>query len=82
MMAIFFDRPATVFDHAPFELGARNLLTLGIYRAELAALGSRIPLSTTIGFPRRPCSFEREALVRGIYLKGEALETWRATRRR
>jgi Ca2+-binding RTX toxin-like protein len=77
MLAVFFDRPATVFDHAPFELGARNLLTLGIYRAELAALGFFDPAFDDY-WAAAPTVFDaREAQVRGIHVKGEALELWR-----
>ena len=78
MMAIFFDRPATVFDHAPFELGARNLVSLGIYQAELTALGFSDPAFDNYWAAAPTVFGAREAQVRGIHLKGEALETGRA----
>ncbi|MBA3058073.1 MAG: hypothetical protein KJ614_05910 [Gammaproteobacteria bacterium] len=74
MMAVFFDQPATVFDHAPFEPGALNLVTLGVYRAQLTALGFSDPAFDSYS----PTVFgAREAQVRGIYLKGESLAAGR-----
>ena len=77
MMAVFFDKPATVFDHAPFELGARNLVTLGIYQAALTAAGFSDPAFVAYWAAAPTVFHAREAQVRGIYLKGEALEPTR-----
>ena len=39
MMGVFFNRPAVVFDAAPFELGARSVVALPLYRAQMAVSG-------------------------------------------
>lgn len=77
LMAVFFDRQATVFDQAPFELTARNLVTLGLYQAQLTALGYSDPLFDE--YTSNLFNFDsREANVKGIYLESEILADLRA----
>jgi Ca2+-binding RTX toxin-like protein len=79
MMAVFFDKPATVFDAAPFQLAAVNPLVLTALEARLLLNGY-----TDLDFATYNLSFgalfpSRESNVQNnIYLEGEALETVRA----
>jgi Ca2+-binding RTX toxin-like protein len=77
MMSIFFDRPATVFDAAPFELGARNLVSLGIYKTEIAAAGFSDAAFDAYWAAAPTVFYLREAKVRNIFIKGEFLEALR-----
>jgi VCBS repeat-containing protein len=71
VMAVWFDRPATVFDEAPFQLTAQNWAFIAITKAALAIAGYSDPAFTsytgTLDF------WTREAQVTNYYLEGEAL---------
>ena len=43
VMATWFDRPAVVFDQAPFQLTAANVVMLGLVRTQLGLLGYSDP---------------------------------------
>ncbi len=78
MMAVFFDRPATVFDAAPFELGARNLVTLGVYQLELARRGYSDAAFNAYTSSINFSDFDRrQTQVIGHSLQGEILEALR-----
>jgi Ca2+-binding RTX toxin-like protein len=70
VMATWFDRPAIVFDEAPFQLTAANPVTLGLVRAQLALLGYNDPAmdSAIADFS------SRETQVTAHHLQGEVLE--------
>lgn len=73
VMAVWFNRPAVVFDEAPFELSAINPLVFNLIRAQLASLRYTDPamsdaLSQFAG---------REIRVENHYLKGEVLQALR-----
>ena len=77
LLAVFFDKPATVFDQAPFELTALNLGSLLLYRTEAARRGYTDDvfdayISNILLYP------QREANVTGVYLEGEILADLRA----
>jgi hypothetical protein len=77
-MAVLFDRPATVFDPAPFEPTVRNPVTLGYLQAYLLLNGySNSTLSDYIGSLGTQFS-AREARVSSWYVDGEVLEPLRA----
>ena len=77
MMAVFFDRPAVVFDAAPFELGARAISSLDIYRAQMAAYGfSNAAFQAYVSAPDVLFA-AREANATGYWLEGEFLNTLR-----
>ena len=74
VMAVFFDKNATVFDAAPFELGARNLATLGLYQLELLRRGySDADFNAYTGSIDFAEFNRREANVSGFSVEGEAL---------
>ncbi|MDP2066329.1 MAG: calcium-binding protein [Burkholderiaceae bacterium] len=73
VMATWFNRPAVVFDEAPFQLTAANPTMLGLVRAQLLAAGySDAAMDTAIS------DFSsREAQVANHYLQGEILNALR-----
>ncbi len=73
VMATWFNRPAVVFDEAPFQLTAANPTMLGLVRAQLLAAGySDAAMDTAIS------DFaSREAQVANHYLQGEILSALR-----
>jgi hypothetical protein len=75
-VAVWFDRPAVVFDQAPFEFSARNPLLLVPAKVGLALAGYSDPAFTsysgTLDFAAR------EAKVSNYYTSGEALAVLRA----
>ena len=69
VMAVWFDRPAVVFDAAPFQLTAANPVMLAMTQAKLAALGYSDPaISSAISD-----FINRETRVAHRYLQGEFL---------
>ena len=72
VLAVWFDRPATVFDEAPFELTARNPAFAAITKAALALAGYSDP-----AFNAYTGLFDfsaREAKVTNYYASEEALQ--------
>jgi len=61
LMAVYFDRPATVFDEAPFKLSARNVSTLGFYQIELAKRGFSDPAFNTYALGLGSAFTQRES---------------------
>jgi Ca2+-binding RTX toxin-like protein len=77
MIAVWFDRPAVVFDEAPFELAARSpLIVLGTKLA-LLAFGD-YDLGAFAGYTGVLDFSAREANVANHYMEGEALYYLRA----
>lgn len=75
VMAVWFDRSATVFDEAPFQLTAQNVAFIAITKAALAAAGYSDPAFTAyIGLSDFT---QRELQVTNYYLEGEALAAFR-----
>ncbi|MDB5814511.1 MAG: Hemolysin-type calcium-binding region, partial [Rhodocyclales bacterium] len=81
LMAVFFNRPATVFDVAPFELTALNLLLLQTLKP-IAALIEAATGDTAFADYLAPGGllsfFARQAKVTGYFVSGEALQKLRA----
>jgi Ca2+-binding RTX toxin-like protein len=79
LMAVFFDRPATIFDPAPFEATARNLKTLGFYQLEMARRGYSDAAFNAYAFGGAPTLFsQREINVAGYSLENEILAPLRS----
>ena len=75
VMAVWFARPATVFDAAPFEITARSPNAVMAARNRLAAAGlSNLSLNT---FEVLGNFSQREAAVTGYYASEEALQLLR-----
>ena len=72
-MATWFNRPAVVFDEAPFQLTAANPVMLGLVRAQLLVAGyADASMDNAIS------DFSsREAQVANHYLQGEILNAFR-----
>lgn len=78
-MAVFFDRPAMVFDHAPFELSARNPDALKEIGTLLEKSGIAIPKQFMEYIDRGGLNFSsREHNVQSESIKGEFLESIRS----
>ena len=75
-MAVWFDRPATIFDPAPFGFTARNPLAVISARSWLQFGGNSDVAFDSYG----PLSnfAQREAAVASYYLQGEVLAQFRA----
>ena len=79
VMAVWFDRPAIVFDEGPFEATALNPLVMTAVAASLVVTGNAVPsefLSYIAGY--LVMYGPREAQVTNHYLQGEVLATLRA----
>ncbi len=75
VMGVWFDRSATVFDEAPFQLTAQNVAFIAITKAALALAGySDAAFTAYVGLLDFP---EREVKVTNYYLEGEALAALR-----
>ncbi len=74
-VAVWFDRPAVVFDNAPFELSARNPVLVPITKAALALVGLSDPAFTS--YTGLLDFAAREAKVSNYYTSGEALAALR-----
>ena len=74
-MAVWFDRPAIVFDEAPFEATARNPLTIGATRLALSAAGFNT--GSFAGYNGITDFSPREARVANYYASEEALQLLR-----
>ena len=77
MMSVFFNRPSVVFDAAPFELGARSVVALPLYRAQMAASGYSNAAFEAYWSDIGTLYATREANVSGAYLQGEILDQMR-----
>ncbi len=77
LMAVYFNKPATTFDAAPFQLSALNSSTLNYYKNELSSRGyvdSNFNQYNDATYPLMPSTFSvREANVTGYHLQGEFL---------
>jgi hypothetical protein len=72
IMAVWFDRPAVVFDEAPFELTGRNVPIVQYTKAVLALAGYSDPAFTSyVGLLD---FYAREAQVQNHYVGEEALQ--------
>jgi VCBS repeat-containing protein len=76
IVSVWFDRPATVFDHAPFELSARNPLLVQATKVSLAAMG--YDLGAFLEYNEILNFATRELNVQGHFLEGEVLQYLRA----
>lgn len=74
MMGVFFNRPAVVFDAAPFELGVRSVIALPVYRAQMATSGYSNAAFEAYWSDIGTIYSTREANVSGVYLQGEILD--------
>jgi len=78
MMAVFFDRPATIFDPAPFQVGALSPVALTTYVAQMLGNGfSDAAFDAFVDAVGNVFS-QREPQVTGYWLQGEALSYLRA----
>lgn len=75
IMAVWFDRPATVFDEAPFELTARNPLVIGATYVALTAAGFNV--GSFSGYTGLLDFYAREAQVTNYYASEEWLQVAR-----
>lgn len=73
VLAVWFNRPAVVFDEAPFQLSAANPVIYALVKAQLALAGYSDP-----AMDRAIAEFTtRENLVENHYLQGEFLQSLR-----
>ncbi|MBN9204806.1 calcium-binding protein [Methylibium petroleiphilum] len=78
MMAVFFDRLATIFDPAPFQVGALSPVALTTYVAQMLGNGfSDAAFDAFVDAVGNVFS-QREPQVTGYWLQGEALSYLRA----
>ena len=79
LMAVYFDRHATVFDEAPFQKSADSSIVVAALRNRLAAMGYGLPpeLANYVtsadpsgAFLPSPTRVAREGQVDQIYIKG------------
>ena len=73
LMAVFFDKQATVFDEAPFQLAALNPSVLAAAAATMAASGYLDGAFTTFLASAGALALTRESKVTQYYVEGEAL---------
>ncbi len=73
LMAVFFDKPATVFDEAPFQLTALNPIILSALELSLLAGGYTDLEFATYNLSLGALFPSRESNVNHIYLEGEIL---------
>lgn len=78
MMAVFFDRNATIFDPAPFQAGALLTTALATYAGQMLAYGFSDDAFSTYLNAVGSTFQEREAKVTSYWLEGEALVYLRA----
>jgi Ca2+-binding RTX toxin-like protein len=78
VMAVWFDRPAVVFDEAPFEATALNPIVMAAMAASLTLSGYSVPKFTEFLNSYTLIYNARESQVTNHYLQGEALATLRA----
>ena len=72
IMSVWFNRPAQVFDHAPFELTARNAVIVLATKVALIAAGYN--LGEFAGYNEIVNFAIREQNVSGAHLAGEVLQ--------
>ncbi|MFM2450655.1 MAG: hypothetical protein RIS44_3105 [Pseudomonadota bacterium] len=77
IMAIFFNRPAVVFDHAPFEAGARSIVALTTYASQLLLKGYSDPEFNSYRNSIGSIFSTRESNVTGFWLENEFLQPLR-----
>jgi Lipase (class 3) len=74
IMAVWFDRPAVVFDEGPFEATALKPLIMGAVAASLGLTGIAVPSEFLSFIASYPLVYgQRESQVVNDYLQGEAL---------
>lgn len=77
MMAVFFDRPATIFDPAPFQLGAVSPVALANYLEAVQRFGGDAVFQDYVLDPIEAFP-HRQVAVQGVYVSGEVLEPLRS----
>ena len=77
VMAVWFDRPAVVFDEAPFELTALNPVVMAAIATAMNLSGYAVPALMDFINSYTLAYAAREAKVQNYYLQGEALEVLR-----
>ena len=79
VIAVWFNRPAVVFDEGPFEATALNPLIMAAVAASVALSGTAVPAEFLSFIASYPVVYgQREAQVANHYLQGEALALLRA----
>ncbi len=78
MMAVFFDRPATTFDSAPFQVGAVSPVALATYAAQMALYSYSDAAFDSYIESVGNVFAQREGAVTGYWLQNEALAYLRA----
>jgi Ca2+-binding RTX toxin-like protein len=79
VMAVWFNRPAVVFDEGPFEATALNPLIMAAVAASLGLTGTAVPSEFLSFIASYPLVYgQREAQVANHYLQGEVLASLRA----
>ncbi|MFZ6748472.1 putative Ig domain-containing protein [Undibacterium sp. Ren11W] len=79
LMAMFFNKEATIFDPAPFEITARNMATLGFYQIEMTRRGLSDDAFNDYTRDASGTLFnQRELKIKGYSLESEILEPLRA----
>ena len=78
MMAVYFDRPATTFDSAPFQVGAVSPVALATYAAQMALYGYSDASFDSYIESIGDVFAQREGAVTGYWLQNEALAYLRA----
>lgn len=73
LMAMYFDKEATIFAPAPFEKSAVSVATMGYYRGVLAAQGLSDPAFTEYWTNTSSLFASRESKVRAYAIQGEAV---------
>jgi hypothetical protein len=77
MMAVFFDKQATVFDEAPFQLAAMSPFVLPFIGAEMLAYGYQDAAFSTYLLSSGLLALTRESNVTQYYIQGEVLSSIR-----
>jgi hypothetical protein len=73
LMAVYFNKSATVFDEAPFQLAALNPLVTDAVAAYMIAKGYSDPAFTDYVLSVSTLALSREANITHYYVEGEAL---------
>ncbi len=77
LMAVFFDKKATVFDQAPFQLAAESQLVIAGAMATMGLLGTFDAKLTLYAATGGLLALTRESNVTQYYVEGEVLNTIR-----
>ncbi|MFZ5774963.1 MAG: lipase family protein [Thermodesulfobacteriota bacterium] len=77
LMAVYFDRQATVFDEAPFQLAALSPVVLAAAASTMASSGYQDAAMTAFIESAGALAFARESNVTQYYVAGEVLNAIR-----